>query len=100
MYDVKMSSQKRKDDISLSLNRAILHCDSIPCPNKFLSDTSSRSVPGGDVSEQADMSPSHLAQLPSMYHLILWLRDSHLQFKQNVSQGIEKERERVKGVLR
>ena len=27
----------------------ILHCDSIPCPNKLLSDTSSRSVPEDDV---------------------------------------------------
>lgn len=49
MYDVKMSSQKRKDYISLSLNRVILHRDSIPCPNKLLSDTSSRSVPEDDV---------------------------------------------------
>ena len=49
MYDVKMSSQKRKDDIRLGLNRVILHCDSIPCPKKLLSDTSSHSVPGDDV---------------------------------------------------
>ena len=62
MYDVKMSSQKRKDDIILNLNRAILRCDSIPCPNKFLSDTSSRSVPGGDVSGPS----GYVTQPPSL----------------------------------
>lgn len=35
MYDVQMPSRKRKDEISMNLNRVILQSDSIPCPNKF-----------------------------------------------------------------
>lgn len=49
MYDLQMPSRKRKDEISINLNRVILQSDSIPCPNKFqtscLSDKRPCSVP-------------------------------------------------------